>query len=87
MGTEGLIKVHSPIFKPTQLTLSRDGQADEALDLPHEGNGYNYEAAEVMACIRAGKLSSEIMSLTETLSIMQTMDQIRAQWGLKYPTE
>jgi predicted dehydrogenase len=87
MGTEGRIVVHAPIYKPTQLTLSRSGQADEILDLPHEGNGYNYEAAEVMACIRAGKLFSELMPLTETLSIMKTMDQIRAQWGLKYPME
>jgi hypothetical protein len=40
-----------------------------------------------MDCLRANKLESGLMPLDETLSIMQTMDAIRAQWGLKYPME
>jgi dihydrodiol dehydrogenase / D-xylose 1-dehydrogenase (NADP) len=55
--------------------------------LPYTANGYNYEAAEVANCVRAGKLESDIMPLDESLSIMQTMDAIRAQWGMKYPME
>ena len=47
---------------------------------PLEGNGYNYEAAETMRCLRAGELESRIMPLDETLSIMETMDTIRKQW-------
>ena len=27
------------------------------------------------------------MPLDETIQIMETMDQIRQQWGLKYPCE
>ena len=87
LGTEGSIRIHSPWWKPTTLTLSKSGQEDEVVELPYSSNGYNYEAAEVMACLRAGKLESDIMPLNETLSIMKTMDQIRAQWGLKYPME
>ena len=40
-----------------------------------------------MACLRAGKLESDVMPLDETLAIMRTLDHIRAQWGLKYPME
>jgi len=87
IGTEGRIRIHSPWWRPTKLTLSVAGQDDELMELPFTGNGYNYEAVEVMNCLRAGKLESEIMPLNETLSIMQTLDQIRDQWGLKYPTE
>jgi predicted dehydrogenase len=54
---------------------------------PVVGNGYNYEAAEVMRCLRAGECESPVMPLDETLRIMQVMDEIRAQWGLKYPGE
>jgi len=54
---------------------------------PLEGNGYNYEAAEVMRCLREGALESPVMPLDETLAIMRTMDAIRAQWGLTYPME
>jgi hypothetical protein len=27
------------------------------------------------------------MPLAETVSIMQTLDALRAQWGLRFPTE
>ena len=48
-----------------------------------EGNGYNYEAMEVIKCIKAGELESNIMPLEETLKIMETMDLIRSQWGVR----
>lgn len=46
----------------------------------YTGNGYHYEAEEVMKCISDGKIESEIMPLSESLSIMKTMDFIRSQW-------
>jgi predicted dehydrogenase len=86
-GTHGRIRIHSPWWRPTTMTLSRDGESDERFDFPLEGNGYEYEAQEVMDCLRSGKLESPLMSLDESLSIMETLDAIRAQWGLKYPME
>jgi predicted dehydrogenase len=53
----------------------------------YDGNGYNYEAAEVIQCIKNGEIESKIMPLDETLKIMETMDNIRSQWNLKYPHE
>jgi predicted dehydrogenase len=87
IGTEGQIRIHTPWWRPTTLTLSRAGQEDESLHLPYEGNGYNYEAAAVMDCLRAGRTESDVMGLDETLAIIQTLDRIRAQWGLRYPME
>lgn len=87
MGTEGILRIGLDWHKPNRLTLSKPGQPDEVVDLPFAGNGYNYEAAEVMACLRANKLESEIMPLDESLSILRTLDAIRAQWGLRYPNE
>ena len=87
MGTEGRIRINTPMYIPTKLTLSLPGQEDRIIEEPIEGNGYNYEAAEVMRCLRAGELESGIMPLNETLTIMRTLDQIRAQWGLRYPME
>lgn len=51
------------------------------------GYGFRYEAEEVMRCLASGALESEGMPLDETLMIMETLDQIREQWGLRYPTE
>ncbi len=87
MGTEGWIRLHSPWWCPDTLTISVPGRDDETINLPFEGNGYGYEAAEVMRCVQSGRLESDVMPLDETLQIMQTMDQIRAQWDLKYPME
>jgi len=86
-GTQGRIRIHSPWWRPGAITLSRDGKPDERFDFPLEGNGYEYEAQEVMNCLRSGKLESPLMPLDESLSIMGTLDAIRAQWGLKYPME
>jgi predicted dehydrogenase len=87
MGTKGQIRIHPPMFRPTKLTLSLTGQEDSVIEMPLEGNGYNYQAAEVIRCLQAGKLESNTMPLDETLAIMKAMDQIRDQWGLKYPME
>ena len=87
LGTRGSLRIHSQWWKPAKLTLARQDQADEVIDVPFEGNGYNYEAAEVMRCMREGRLESDVMPLDETLSIMRVMDELRAQWGLRYPME
>jgi len=87
MGTKGRIRIHSLWWHPTAMTLTREGVSDETMEFPHAGNGYQFEAAEVMSCLRAGELESRVMQLDETLSIMKTLDATRAQWGLKYPME
>jgi predicted dehydrogenase len=87
LGTEGSIRLHEPWWRPTPMTLARDGRPDELIDEPAVGNGYNYEAAEVMRCLREGRTESDVIALDESLSIMRTLDAIRAQWGLRYPGE
>ena len=87
IGTGGRIRLHPMWIHPNRLTLSVAGQEPTTIERPYDGNGYQFEAAEVMRCLRAGKLESGLMPLDETLSIIQTMDAIRAQWGLKFPGE
>lgn len=87
MGTDGMIRVHPMFWCGTRATLMIAGHDPIDAELPLKGNGYNYEAAAVGQCLREGKLECETMPLYETLEIMDTMDRIRAQWGLKYPME
>lgn len=47
------------------------------------GNGYNYEAAEVVRCLQAGKLESDLMPLSETVEIMETVESLLMQWHQK----
>jgi predicted dehydrogenase len=86
MGSSGSIRIHSPSWCPTRMTLTNNAGVQE-IEVPMVGNGYNYEAEEVARCLRAGLLESPRMPLDETLAIMQTLDAIRAQWGMKYPME
>lgn len=87
LGNKGRIRIHHPMFRPGGITISIIGQKDEYVEIPYEGNGFIHEAEEVMECIRNRKTESSIMPLNETLLIMETMDQIRSKWGLKYPQE
>ncbi|MCC6699594.1 MAG: Gfo/Idh/MocA family oxidoreductase [Candidatus Hydrogenedentes bacterium] len=87
MGTKGSIRVHAPFWKTTGAVLKVDGKDDISFTMPHRGNGYEYQAEEVIRCLRAGKQESSVMPLDESVSIIRTMDQIRSQWNLKYPME
>lgn len=44
------------------------------------GNGYNYEAAEVVKCLQTGRLESELMPLSETIEIMETIESLLTHW-------
>ena len=57
------------------------------MEFPLRGNDYQFEAGEVGRCLRVVQLESRVMPLDVTLTIMKTLDQIRAQWVLKYPME
>ncbi len=45
---------------------------------PHEGNGLRHQADEVARCLREGLRESPLMTLDETVSIMETMDAVSA---------
>jgi predicted dehydrogenase len=87
MGTEGYIRIHAPWWRPKSMTISSPGTEDETVEAPISGNGFDYEAAEVMRCLAAGNTESDVMPLDETVSVLRTMDGIRAAWGLRYPGE
>lgn len=88
VGTTGRIQIDHDFHKPATFTVFVDGKEPESHDYPlTEGNGYQFEAIEVMRCLREGLLESPVMPLDESLTIMQTMDTLRAQWGVRYPQE
>lgn len=88
MGEKGMIKLHAPFWgRCPGFTLYRPGQPEETFTTPLRGNGYDYEAESVMACLRNRQTECPRMPLSKSIEIMATMDAIRAQWGLKYPFE
>jgi dihydrodiol dehydrogenase / D-xylose 1-dehydrogenase (NADP) len=87
IGTKGFIRIHTPFFCPSSFSVHINGQDPQLYTIPYEGNGWNYEAVEVMRCLREGQMESELAPHAETLALMRTMDRIRREIRLKYPFE
>ena len=87
LGTGGRIEIHAPWWCPQSLTVHRSGQEAETIREPFTGGGFQFEAMHVAECLRAGKTESELITLDETLSILQTLDTVRREIGLTYPVE
>ncbi len=84
IGTDGYIHIPE-VWQATTATLVRSGKAPIEIQKPFRNNGYEYQAMAVHRCLRAGELECDVMPLDESLAIMETMDTLRAQWGLTYP--
>ncbi len=87
IGETGWIRLGPGWTKGSPLTLEGTSCQQEVFDVPCEENGFVYQLAEVAACLAAGKTESEIMPLDETLGVLETLDEIRNQWGYKFPGE
>jgi predicted dehydrogenase len=85
-GTLARIEIAGTFYEPNSFSvIARDGEVLETFASADPGRGMQHQAAEVHRCLRAGLLESPGLPLDETLSIMQTMDEIRRQIGLTYP--
>ena len=85
-GTKGLIELPAFMHCPGSLTIVRLGQR-EVIETPWPGGGWQFQVEEVHRCLAAGNLESSTMPLSETLSILDTLDAIREQIGLRFPGE
>jgi hypothetical protein len=63
------------------------GRRSRSVLRPYAGNGYHYEAAELMACVRAGRTESAIMPLAESVALVAIMERARLGWAADAPTE
>ena len=78
VGTEARIEIDGDFYAPTSFTLIPREGAPTHFAEPHPGRGLWHEAAEVRRCLRDGLLESPLMPLDESISIMETMDAVRA---------
>ncbi len=85
-GTEGRIEVRDTFYAPTSFTVTRlDGTSwTYDGDVP---NGFQFEAAEVARRIHAGDTESPLLTLDQSIEIMEIMDEVRSQIGVAFPNE
>ena len=87
LGTKGFIKIDDIFAVPTKATLFKNKKEVETIEEPIIGNALNYEAEEVMRCMREGLKESPHMPMDESIEIMEIMDKIREPWGLVYSND
>jgi predicted dehydrogenase len=83
IGTEGTISIDPPFWYADGFTVNRHDGRPEKVSMPHRGLAH--EAAHAMERIRAGHLESDVLPLDTSISVMETLDEIRAQIGLRFP--
>lgn len=88
LGTEGRIHINN-FWHAEKATINVYDKKEKEIEIeiPIESSGYNYEIKEVNNCIRKGQLESKVMPLSESLAIMETMDKIRDEIGLRYSVD
>lgn len=86
-GEKGYIVVEN-INNPQSVSVYDDAdRLIEKIEVPRQISGYEYEFTECVKAIRAGRTESWSMPLAESVRVMEIMDSIRRQWGLRYPQE
>ena len=86
-GPEGRLRGTRAWWKGAPFELTRSDGSTASWARPYEGNGYQFEAAHVMTCLREGRMESPVMPLGESHALLQTMDALRGEWGVAYPQE
>jgi predicted dehydrogenase len=84
-GTKGKIIFDEWWFTPVPIHHIDEHGNKYTINPDFKGNGYNYEAEEVVNCLLQGKKQSDKMSWEDSLLLIDTLDEIRKQCGIEYP--
>ncbi|KAK4207015.1 hypothetical protein V8F33_000569 [Rhypophila sp. PSN 637] len=93
-GSEGEIHVMGPAYRPLQYKVIKKDSAGqvEVVDCPIPrdeerdfGQGMFWEADECARCLRDGKKESATLPWSESIVIMEVMEEALKQGGVQYP--
>ena len=86
-GTEGNLIIDN-INNPQRITVNkRDRVFVKEIAVPRQITGYEYQFIACRQALLDGLLEPAEMPLDETLYIMQLMDGLRKEWGVRYPMD
>ncbi|MGA9121456.1 MAG: Gfo/Idh/MocA family oxidoreductase [Bacteroidota bacterium] len=86
-GTKGRLKLNRWWHCPVSIELTKGDDDTQRIDPHAVGNGYNYEAAEVMRCLRSGEKESGTLPLSFSLRLIRLLDRIRKEIKLVYAAD
>ncbi|MCF0197379.1 MAG: Gfo/Idh/MocA family oxidoreductase [Bacteroidaceae bacterium] len=86
-GTEGFLRIDN-VNNPTRIEVYRGFELAETHHRSADVvTGYEFEVLECKRCLEQGLIESPLIPHAETLAIMQQMDELRRQWGVRYPMD
>jgi hypothetical protein len=84
-GTEGRVVFGRRFYAAAGFQVWQGERMTRQVSAPYLGHGLAHEAEEVMRCLREGVTDSPLVPLTDSVSVLRTLDQARAQIGVRYP--
>ncbi|MBO0981300.1 Gfo/Idh/MocA family protein [Microbacterium sp. SD291] len=88
VGTAARIDIDRVWYSPTTFRVTGpDGTVIEEYASAVDGRGMQYQAFAAERLVQDGVLEGDILPVAESVAIMGTLDEIRAQIGVRYPSE
>ena len=85
-GTKGVIRIADPWFEKTpEIEIELNDGSKEDIPVSWEGHGFQFEIDEVIRCLSAGKVESDLLPGKISAEILKIMDEVRNQIGVHYP--
>lgn len=86
-GDKGYIEVQNINNCEEIRVFDLDRKMTACYKAPEQINGYEYEVLACQKALEEGRTECPEMPHSETLRVMKLMDEIRGQWGMKFPCE
>jgi predicted dehydrogenase len=89
LGTAGRIDVDDTFYAPGGFTVrDSDDAVVERFDADEGGlRGMHHQALELERVVAAGERESPVLTAADGVGVMRTMDEVRRQIGVRYPSE
>lgn len=86
-GDKGYIVVEN-INNPNAIRIyDTEDKLIKEIEVPKQITGYEYEVLECKKCLEEGRIESVSMPLDESIKLLEIVDKLKTQWGLRYPFE
>jgi predicted dehydrogenase len=86
-GTLGRIEIDRTFYSPTEMrVVTLDGTVTEYPN-NYQGHGLREQAAELERLVHGNEIESQILTHQMSIEVMESLDEIRKQIGLRYPFE
>jgi hypothetical protein len=86
-GLNGWLEIDRTFYNPTSMRVTLlDGTITQYPNT-YSGHGLREQAETFKKLVQSGHTQSNILNWKDTVDIMQTLDAVRSQIGLRYPFE